>query len=99
MKYKINRREFIGTVTAVAASPAFAQIARRDQVPARRLPQRGELLLRNAYVMTMDPQLGDILGGDVHIRNGQIIAVGKGIAAPGAMVLDGRRKMVLPGLV
>lgn len=63
------------------------------------LPSRGELLLRNTYVMTMDPELGDIPGGDVHIRNGQIAAVGTGIKAPGAAILDGRRKIVLPGLV
>ena len=94
MKHKIDRREFIGSMTALSASPAFAQTARRG-----RLPQRGEILVRNAYVMTMDPQLGDIPGGDVHIRNGQIIAVGKILTAPGAVILDGRRKIVLPGLV
>ena len=99
MKHKIDRREFIGSMTALSASPAFAQTARRGQVPAGRLPQRGEILVRNAYVMTMDPQLGDIPGGDVHIRNGQIIAVGKSLTAPGAVILDGRRRIVLPGLV
>jgi cytosine/adenosine deaminase-related metal-dependent hydrolase len=66
---------------------------------AAALPSRGELLLRNAYVMTMDPTLGDIPGGDVHIKNGAIVAVGKAIQAPGATVLDGRRMIVLPGLV
>jgi 5-methylthioadenosine/S-adenosylhomocysteine deaminase len=47
----------------------------------------------------MDPVLGDIQGGDVHIKNGEIVAVGKAIQAPGAMMLDGRRMIVLPGLV
>jgi len=86
-------------MTAFAAAPAFAQTARRERLPTGRLPPRGELVLRNAYVMTMDPELGDIAGGDVHIKDGQIVAVGKGLAAPRAAVLDGRRMIVLPGLV
>ena len=49
--------------------------------------------------MTMDPDLGDISGGDVHIRNGAIVAVGKALKAPNATVLDGRDSVVLPGLV
>jgi 5-methylthioadenosine/S-adenosylhomocysteine deaminase len=49
--------------------------------------------------MTMDPELNDIPGGDVHIKNGVIVAVGKGLKAPGAAVLDGQRMIVLPGLV
>ena len=60
---------------------------------------RRELLLKNAYIMTMDSELGDIAGGDVHIRNGEIVAVGKAIKAPGAAVLDGQRMIVLPGFV
>ena len=90
----MNRRDFLATMAVSAASPAvFAQ-----QGPTA-LPPRRELLIRNAYVMTMDPALGDIAGGDVHVRNGAIVAVGKGINAPAARVLDGRRKVVIPGLV
>jgi 5-methylthioadenosine/S-adenosylhomocysteine deaminase len=81
-------------MAAFAASPAFSQ-----KRSVGRLPSRGELVLRNAYVMTMDPELGDIPGGDVHIRDGQIAAVGKSIKAPGAAIIDGRRTIVLPGLV
>ena len=92
----MNRRGFMGGMAALAV--AGAQSVRRDRVPGR-LPARGELILRNAYVMTMDRELGDIAGGDVHIKNGEIVAVGKAIKAPGAMVLESRRMIVLPGLV
>jgi cytosine/adenosine deaminase-related metal-dependent hydrolase len=68
----------------------------RDAQP---LPPRRELLLKNAYVMTMEPGLGDIAGGDVHIKNGEIVAVGKSIKAPGAAVIDAQRTIVLPGFV
>ncbi len=49
--------------------------------------------------MTMSPQAGDIVSGDVHLRSGQIVAVGRHLQAPGAEVIDGRGKIVLPGLV
>src|SRR5436309_605225 len=93
MRHTINRRRFLGSLAAVAAT----SLTRRAH--AAPLPSRGELILRNAYVMTMDPSLGDIAGGDVHIRNGDIVAVGKAIQAPGAAALDGRKMIVLPGLV
>jgi cytosine/adenosine deaminase-related metal-dependent hydrolase len=47
----------------------------------------------------MDPALGDIPGGDVHVKSGEIAAVGKNLKAPGATVLDARRMIVLPGLI
>ena len=57
-----------------------------------------QFVIRNGYVMTMDAQ-GDIPGGDVHIADGFIVAVGRGIDAPGAESLDASRMIVLPGLV
>jgi cytosine/adenosine deaminase-related metal-dependent hydrolase len=67
--------------------------------PATPLPPRGELLIRKAYVMTMDPALGDIPDGSVHIKNGGIVAVGKDLQAPAARVIDGAGAIVMPGLV
>ena len=49
--------------------------------------------------MTMDPDLGDIAAGHVHVRNGEIVAVGKEIQASGVTVLNGRGMIVLPGMV
>ena len=57
-----------------------------------------EIVLRNGYVMTMDAQ-GDVPDGDVHIADGVIVAVGRGIDAPGAETIDASRMIVLPGLV
>ena len=85
-----SRRHFLGSLAAAMATPAFCQTSK---------PQRRELLLRNGYVMTMDPELGEIAGGDVHIRDGQIAAVGKNISAPRATVINGQGTIVLPGLV
>jgi 5-methylthioadenosine/S-adenosylhomocysteine deaminase len=97
----LARRALLKSLAGAAASAPFL----RAQGPARSsrlLPARGEYLIRDAYVMTMDPSLGragDIAGGSVHIRNGAIAAVGKDLKAPGAAVIDGRHTIVLPGLV
>jgi cytosine/adenosine deaminase-related metal-dependent hydrolase len=58
-----------------------------------------ELLIRNAFVMTMDRAVGDLPNADVHIRDGSIAAVGPQLAAPNAEVLDGAGMIALPGLV
>src|SRR5262249_36465694 len=95
----LNRRRFVASLGAFAAAgmpqSGSAAVARKTGT----LPPRRELLLQNAYVMTMDPGLGDIAGGDVHIKNGAIVAVGKGLKTPGAAVFDGQHMIVLPGLV
>ncbi|MGA7326191.1 MAG: amidohydrolase family protein [Rhodomicrobium sp.] len=63
-----------------------------------KLPARGEFVIGNAYVMTMDGA-GDIPSGSVHIKNGDIVAVDKDIKPPGVRVIDGTGMIVLPGLV
>src|SRR5216684_8666147 len=92
------RRNFIGGIAAFGAAAAipsrlFAQAETIRRPPAAigtiGLPPRGEFVFRNAHVMTMDAALGDIPGGSVHVRNGEIVAVGKDIHAPGARVIAG----------
>lgn len=94
----LPRRRF---VQGLAGAAAFAQIKTlQAQVPA--LPARGEYLIRDAYVLTMNRDKGDIPRGSVHVRNGVIADVGANIsaaAAPGVTVIDGRGAIVLPGLV
>jgi cytosine/adenosine deaminase-related metal-dependent hydrolase len=63
------------------------------------MTERSEFLIRNAYVLTMDAAVGDIADADVHVRNGAIVAIGKGLSAPNAEILDGVGMLVLPGFV
>jgi len=63
------------------------------------LPQRQHLVFRNAHVLSMDAAIGDFEAGDVEIRDGQIVAVGRSLAAPGAEAIDATDRIVLPGLV
>jgi cytosine/adenosine deaminase-related metal-dependent hydrolase len=59
-----------------------------------------ELLIRNAdAVVTMNATRAELSQGDVHVRDGVIVAVGTALAAPGAEVIDARGCVVTPGLV
>ena len=89
----VTRRQIIGTAAVVGAAALAPRDARAD------LPQRSELVVRNAHVITMDAALGDLVRGDIHVRNGVIVAVGADLAAPGAQAIDGRAMIALPGLI
>ncbi len=59
-----------------------------------------DLLIRNAdVVVTMNASRDELSGADVHVRDGVILAIGPGLAAPGAEVIDARGCVVTPGLV
>ena len=94
-----NRREVLGGVLAAGALSGAPLRRSLGQQPAGTMSERSELLIRNAYVLTMDAAVGDIAGGDVHVRGGAIAAVGRGVTAPGAQIVDGTGMLVLPGFV
>ncbi|WP_374424284.1 8-oxoguanine deaminase [Paracoccus sp. (in: a-proteobacteria)] len=57
-------------------------------------------LIRGAeVVVTMDAARREIAGGEVLIDGGEILAVGTGLAAEGAEIVDARGCVVTPGLV
>lgn len=74
-------------------------------LPAVAAEQSAAVLIHGGYVMTMDPQLGDLDGGDVLVQDGRIVAVGRNLAAlatqagSAAQRIDARGKVVLPGFV
>src|ERR1700730_1585544 len=102
---KICRRSFIRGAAALGAAGATGLFSSPLLAPARRgntgssqLPARGEFTIANAYVMTMDSSLGDIADGSVHVRNGDIVAVGKDVTGGGERI-DGSGMIVMPALV
>ena len=58
-----------------------------------------DILIKDGYVITMDPQRHIFERGSVAIEGGRIAAVGKDINAKAGTVIDARGKAVLPGLV
>ena len=88
------------SVGSAQAAKIAAKATAKGGTPAlAKLPARGNFVIRNAYVMTMERDTGDIADGSVHFKVGAIIAVGKDIQAPGASVIDGRGTIVMPGMV
>ncbi|MBB5985368.1 amidohydrolase family protein [Sphingobium lignivorans] len=77
------------SVTATAATAKSADAVR----PAHRT------LIKGADIITMDPAHGEILGGDVLLDGGKIVAVGKGLTADGAEIIDARGMILMPGMI
>lgn len=104
-KTTITRRELVGgtaTLGLLAASGTLgACVESSDDKPEMQggLPARGEYLVRGAYVLSMDPDIGHLDLGDVHVRDGKIIAVASDVSAPGAEVIDASGMIVMPGFI
>jgi cytosine/adenosine deaminase-related metal-dependent hydrolase len=58
-----------------------------------------ETLIRGGFLLTQDENLGNIPEGDVLIRDNFIAAVGCGLVAPNAEVIDATGRIVMPGLI
>lgn len=56
-------------------------------------------LLKGGYLVTMDPDLGDLVGGDLLIDGDTIAAVGPDLEADGAEVIDVTGDIVIPGFI
>jgi 5-methylthioadenosine/S-adenosylhomocysteine deaminase len=95
----MQRRTFIQTIGAAAgACLAGALTPSKVRAQAAGLPPRGEFTIRKAHVLTMDAALGDMREADIHVRDGQIVAVGPALAGGGAAV-DGNGFIAMPGLI
>ena len=91
-----TRRGFLQAGIGGALATALPLLSRAQVDP---LPGRGEILLRNGRVLTMDAALGDFERADVHLRDGLIVAVGPDLAASAADIVDASEMLVLPGFV
>ena len=88
-------------LTSGAELAAQSRAKRGGAEPASmgKLSNRTDFVIRNAYVMPMEPCAADMKDADIHVRNGEIVAIGQKLNAPGAMAIDGRDTIVLPGFV
>ena len=91
------RRSVLQGIAASGALSAMFNSA-QAQAPSAASPDR-RILIKGAYVASLDPALGEIEGGDVLIESGRIAQVGRKLSAPDAEIVDGRKKVVLPGLI
>ncbi|MEQ1580368.1 MAG: amidohydrolase family protein [Steroidobacteraceae bacterium] len=93
----ITRREVLKTLGAAAVVSAAGGKAIAAQPGRGR--QATEFLIRGGHVISMDSAIGELRTGNVHIRDGVIVAVGPTVNAPGATVVDATNAIVMPGFV
>lgn len=68
--------------------------------PGHHASKRGEFVIRGGHVLTLDASLGLIPSGDVHVRDGVIMAVGRNLKVPRkAQIVDARNRIVMPGFI
>ncbi|WP_273889156.1 amidohydrolase family protein [Rubrobacter naiadicus] len=56
-------------------------------------------LIRGGHIISMDPEIGDIPGGDLLIEGEEIAAVAPSVEASGCEVVDASGAIVIPGFV
>jgi hypothetical protein len=106
---QLGRRDFLkaSAATAVAATgtsflnaaPAAARDDDHDDHP-RDSGRRGRrYVIRGGHVMSMDPQVGDLVEADVLVVGKKIRAVGPNLHVGNAAEIDARGKIVMPGFV
>ncbi|MNQ01204.1 Atrazine chlorohydrolase [compost metagenome] len=105
---KTTKRDFTRFVGAlmVAATGAPALVgsasvsARTARAPASPGLRRGNYLIRNGAIITVDRAKGVLPRADVWVRNGVIEKIGRGLSAPaGAEIIDATDMIVMPGFV
>jgi 5-methylthioadenosine/S-adenosylhomocysteine deaminase len=57
------------------------------------------ILIQGGIVLTQDPQLGELPRADILIEDDRIAAVGPGLNADGATVIDATGDIVIPGFI
>lgn len=58
-----------------------------------------DILIRGGCVLTMEPQIGELPVGDVHVRGDRIMAVAKRLEVPNAEIIDAAGCIVTPGFI
>src|SRR5262245_17010944 len=98
----LTRRAFAQLSSATALSGCGLAIpgpvTTRASAQAASLP-RGNYVIKNGAVITIDSVLGTLPRTDVLVRDGRIEAIGPDLAAAGAEVIDAGDMIVMPGFV
>jgi 5-methylthioadenosine/S-adenosylhomocysteine deaminase len=57
------------------------------------------MIIRNGFVLSLDPEVGEIAGGEVLVEDGAIAAVGRDLGVSDAEEVDASGAIVMPGFV
>jgi len=58
-----------------------------------------QTIIQNGTVVSLDPEIGQLAEADVHIDDGEIVEIGRGLSVSGAETIDAQNHIVLPGFV
>lgn len=98
----LNRRQLMKSAGLLGAGMTLGMGALGTEAavgPATARGERPHLLFRQATILTLDPNVGTLAEGDVEVRDGRIVAVGQGLNAKGALVVEARGMILMPGLI
>ncbi|MGF7151427.1 cytosine/adenosine deaminase-related metal-dependent hydrolase [Sphingomonas zeicaulis] len=96
---QLTRKAFLGLATSALAAAAIRPTLAATPKTMDKLSPARRTLIRGADIITMDRALGEITAGDVLIDKGRIAAVGKGLRADDAELVDGRGMILMPGMI
>ena len=91
------RRRFFGA--ALAAGVGSSRLLTACASGPAATPRASDYVLRGGYVVTMVKGQPDLVRGDVHVRNGRIVAIAPDIDAAGTERVDAAGMIVMPGFV
>jgi len=80
-------------------SERAAACAMRRESASRWLTPMTRVLIKGATVITMDDTLGDWTRADLLVEDSRIVAVQPNVEADDAEIVDGRGRIVIPGLI
>jgi 5-methylthioadenosine/S-adenosylhomocysteine deaminase len=102
-----SRRNFLRSAAATGfAATGISLFAPRpaaatdDDDPPRDSGRPGRrYLIRGGSIMSMDPQVGNLVRGDVLIEGKRILAIGPNLFSGNVDVIDARGRIVMPGFI
>src|SRR5262245_9387743 len=102
--YHAYRRNFLKGAAATGIAAAGLNLfsprpAAADSPPAGTGQPASRYVIRGGYVMSMDPQVGNFVQGDVLVNGNRIQAVGQNVQAGNAAVIDAYGRVVMPGFI
>nr|WP_314435450.1 amidohydrolase family protein [uncultured Brevundimonas sp.] len=77
---------------------AAAALVQRPAYSAARIGGLRRTLIKGADLLSMDARLGEIFGADILLQADKVVQVGRDLPAGDAAVIDGRGKILMPGM-
>ncbi|MGS1015610.1 amidohydrolase family protein [Allosphingosinicella humi] len=96
---ELSRKEFMRLAALGSAAAGLGLgSTRAAAAAAQAAPSPRRTLIRGADILTMDPSLRELADADVLLERGRIAAIGRGLSADDAVVIEARNMILMPGM-